>query len=606
MEILQYFEPFAIPFDFGTIFLFAVITYKFLKWILNLSNDNKILFARAFLPHNIFLSLKEIIQESLIHNKIFKTNTLLGYMHTSLAFGWFLLIVVGNIETKFYNGISLELPHYPIFFKYFLYREHLEYDGTSYEGYPLEGFFDVIMELLLVFVLSGVFLAYYKRFNSKKFGMKRTTKLKLGDRLAMSALWCIFPLRLLAESFNCAVFPHSPYYFITGNLGDLFANIIPAPALPHLSMMFWWMYSTSLGLFFIALPFSRYMHIITEPLLIFVRTAGVKLEKDIKEGYAQMQLNACSRCGICIDVCQLSSVSINNIQGAYFVQNLRYNDHYDPEIVNNCMMCGRCSDVCPVGVDIIGLKTNARATFNNPNFADLKYIPQPKAEQADVMYFAGCMTQLTPAIKKSMEKIFTAANIHYTFLDKDGGVCCGRPQILAGQVDAAKQLIEKNKKAILESGAKIFVTSCPICYKVFKDEYNLEGIEVLHHTQYILRLIKNGQLITNKIKKDVVYHDPCELSHNSGITNEPRELISLIADLKNPKYDKRKAVCCGGSLGSKELRPYKRSLIAKEAITTMNPNGDMLITACPLCKRTFTEPNMCEVEDVAQLVASVL
>ena len=73
MEILQYFEPFAIPFDFGTFFLFAVIIYKFLKWILNLSNDNKILFARAFLPHNIFLSLKEIIQESLIHNKIFNS-----------------------------------------------------------------------------------------------------------------------------------------------------------------------------------------------------------------------------------------------------------------------------------------------------------------------------------------------------------------------------------------------------------------------------------------------------------------------------------------------------------------------------------------------------
>lgn len=35
--------------------------------------------------------------------------------------------------------------------------------------------------------------------------MRRTTKHVLGDRIALSALWLIFPARLLAESMTSAV-----------------------------------------------------------------------------------------------------------------------------------------------------------------------------------------------------------------------------------------------------------------------------------------------------------------------------------------------------------------------------------------------------------------
>jgi hypothetical protein len=38
----------------------------------------------------------------------------------------------------------------------------------------------------------------------------------------------------------------------------------------------WWFYSISLGVFFFALPFSRYMHIFTEIPLIFLRNAGIR------------------------------------------------------------------------------------------------------------------------------------------------------------------------------------------------------------------------------------------------------------------------------------------------------------------------------------------
>ena len=41
-------------------------------------------------------------------------------------------------------------------------------------------------------------------------------------------------------------------------------------------------------------------------------------------------------------------------------------------------------------------------------------------EKADVLFFAGCMTHLTPAIKNSMVKILDASGVNYNFIDETG------------------------------------------------------------------------------------------------------------------------------------------------------------------------------------------
>jgi len=46
--------------------------------------------------------------------------------------------------------------------------------------------------------------------------------------------------------------------------------------------------------------------------------------------------------------------------------------------------------------------------------------------------------------------------------------------------------------------------------KVFKEEYNL-NIEVLHHSQYLLRLVEEEKITLNHQNIQAVYHDPCEL-----------------------------------------------------------------------------------------------
>jgi Fe-S oxidoreductase len=188
-------------------------------------------------------------------------------------------------------------------------------------------------------------------------------------------------------------------------------------------------------------------------------------------------------------------------------------------------------------------------------------------------------------------------------MDEDGSACCGRPQKLAGNLKAMQQLMDFNKKRIIDSGAKTLVTSCPICYKVFSEDYKL-GIEVLHHTQYLNRLVEQKLLPVQADNKKVVYHDPCELGRGAGIYDEPRKLLTHVATLVSTKHEKQDSLCCGGSLGNLEIEATNRSLIAKNVVDELTkPNPDVIATACPLCKKTFIKVSSVQVLDIAELIA---
>ena len=119
--------------------------------------------------------------------------------------------------------------------------------------------------------------------------MRRTTKHVAGDRVALSALWLIFPARLAAESVTCALYGGGS--FLTGSLGDWLAAHVGTMALMNLETAAWWIYSSCLGIFFVALPFSRYMHIFTEIPLIFLRR--YRLRSGEKQGaYDNFQVEA--------------------------------------------------------------------------------------------------------------------------------------------------------------------------------------------------------------------------------------------------------------------------------------------------------------------------
>ena len=608
------FDPFVIPFNIGLYFILIYAVVRSVIWFNDLSRPDKLRLQRGFFGKTFGQSIKEIFLESLIHRKILKSNPRLGYMHMSLAFGWFLLILFGTIEADVFGAHHLNAPYKSIFFKFFN-PEH----GRS----GFEAAYSFLMDLILAFILSGLLLAVIKRFSSKVVGMKKTTKLRVLDKVALTSLWLIFPSRLLAESFTSGAYGTGS--FLTGSLGSVLASFLPAQEMAY---PFWWLYSLSLGTFFILLPLTRYMHIPTELFLIFARNSGIKTG-DQPGAFREIQIYSCSSCGICIDACQLNfSAGITNIQSAYLMKGIRNNENVS-DIAFNCLICGRCDQKCPVGIELTPLRMLSRRagetveseqTILKKYFPDRKsvlparpaadpsytFLKQYEPAKTDVIYFAGCMTHLTPAIKNSMVAILEASGVRYNFLDEMGGVCCGRPLMLAGQDREARELINHNSQLIWKSGAHTLVTSCPICYKVFKESYYLD-VEVLHHSQFIKNLIEDGSLKLNFLRRKVTYHAPCELGRGSGVYDEPKDVLRYVARLQETGFEDKNSLCCGGSLGNIKISSRQKSMIAHDVAAELTKdNPDILATSCPLCKKTLAAATTTKVADISEIVADAI
>ncbi len=597
------YNHFVIPFCIGIAFFLIWITVGCIRLLLKIPHHDRLRFWASLVnPVTALKNIRDLFFDCLFHVKIWKRKPLLGYMHSAIAFGWFMLIVLGHIEVALFVpkrlGISKTALFYPIFYRFFVWMNP---GHTTLRGWV----FFFLMDFFLLYVLTGIALAVFKRFRSLALGMKHTTKPSFADRVALYSLWLIFPLRLLAESFTADLSGGS---FLTIPVNHLWHFIFGDKLW---IMPSWWLYSICLGLFFAAMPFSRYMHILTEVLWILLRNAGIKPNHP-RKGVAEAEIYACSSCGLCLDACPMNVQKKNlKYSSVYFIRFLRrHNEKKINEIADKCLMCDKCHALCPVGVDAPALRRAQRATVNNSIGFDYSYLdsasasvergwtsPGPDCRPAEgedttpeVMYFAGCMSHLTPRIIKSVEKVFKAAGVSYVFADEGGGICCGRPLMLAGRNEAAAKTITANKKMIEGSGCKTLVLSCPICFKVFKEEYHLEGIKVLHYTQFFNELIASGRLKPVMGQERLVYHDPCELGRGCNVYYEPRAALSQLGTLVKASKEYDESLCCGGSLGSLTLDARDRAKISEAAVISLVANKpDKIVTACPLCLKTFSE-----------------
>ena len=535
-RFLTGYNDFVLPFMIGMIFILSYCVIGLVRIILQLpKEDRKKFFISLVTPKTIAKNIRDIFCDCLFHVKLWKRNKLLGYMHSSIAFGWFMLIVIGHIEVFLYVPHRAKLFYYPIFFRYFVAETESTMRGA---------FFFFLMDFFLLMVLSGIFLAMFKRIQSKVFGMRRTTNPSFLDLVGLYSLWAIFPLRLLAEGFTADIsggsfLTKSLNYVLNSFLSD-HTNMLPA----------WWAYSCALGVFFIVLPFTRYMHIPAEILLIPLRNAGIRI-KNARKGFAKAEVYSCPNCGLCIDACPMGVMKTHIKDTTVYLnrQIRRGNEKRIEEISDKCLLCGKCTAICPVGVEGDKLRIAQRSIRRyalNPDYSNISTSLLPvsagnrdavkPAGEEKVLYYAGCMTALTPVIRKAMESLLTKAGVRYDLMDKDGGLCCGRPMMMAGRLDQARQMIDKNTEIIMSSGAHTLLLTCPICYRIFKEKYILPGIEVIHHTEYLARLISDGKL---KIKKDdarYVFHDPCELGRGCGIYEQPREALSFAGNVKESMF----------------------------------------------------------------------
>lgn len=245
---------------------------------------------------------------------------------------------------------------------------------------------------------------------------------------------------------------------------------------------------------------------------------------------------------------------------------------------------------------------------------------EAQGKKAEVVFWVGCagsFDERAKKITKAFVKILNHTQTPFAVLGTEES-CTGDPAKRAGNEFLFQMQALQNITTLDRYGVTTIVTTCPHCFNTLKNEYPELGghYKVLHHTQFLKSLIKEGRL---KIEggsykgKRITYHDPCYLARANNIFEAPRELIKkLDAELVEMKSCKTRGLCCGAGGAQMFKEPEKGDmdiniLRTKDAIATQ---AKIIATGCPYCNTMMTDgvkfhekEDQILVKDIAELIA---
>ena len=213
-----------------------------------------------------------------------------------------------------------------------------------------------------------------------------------------------------------------------------------------------------------------------------------------------------------------------------------------------------------------------------------------------MIYFRGCTArEKETAIQDATEKLLRLAGIDYHILNDEK--CCGSVLLRTGFIRQAQEQIQKNTEILKD---ELILTSCAGCYKTLKDDY--EGLDVIHISQFLKQLIDDDKLSFTKKDLKVTYHDSCHLGRHSNIFDEPRDVISAVADLVEMENIRENSICCGAGGGVKSAYPEIASQMAEYRVNQAKETGaELLLTPCPFCKLNLKNDDL-EVMDLTEFL----
>ncbi|MGD9115991.1 MAG: (Fe-S)-binding protein [Dehalococcoidia bacterium] len=317
-----------------------------------------------------------------------------------------------------------------------------------------------------------------------------------------------------------------------------------------------------------------------------------------------------------------------------------------------CTTCGACDEVCPVWVDhidkIVDLRRNLvmeqssmpetaegalrsiedrghpwrGTTLSRTDWAeglDVKLMADDS--DVDILFWVGCtgaLEERSTKISQAVAKLLKAAGVNFAILGTEES-CCGEPARRMGNEYLFQMQAEKNIEILKNYGVKRIVAACPHGYNILKNEYPQFGgeYEVIHHTELIARLIKEGKLKVGKALSEVVtYHDACYLGRYNDIYQPPRQLIKAVPGikLKEMERNKRRSFCCGAGGGHMWIEESEgRRINEMRTEQVMETGAEKVVTACPFCMQMFEDgikakeaEEKLKVIDIAELLAAQL
>jgi len=243
-------------------------------------------------------------------------------------------------------------------------------------------------------------------------------------------------------------------------------------------------------------------------------------------------------------------------------------------------------------------------------------------EAPEVLFWVGCAGSFDDRAKKitkAIAKILHKASVKFAVLGTEEA-CTGDPAKRAGNEFLFQMQAMMNIQVLNGYEVKRIVTGCPHCFNTIKNEYPELGghYEVMHHTQFIQQLIKEGKLGiagggTFKGKR-ITFHDPCYLGRGNGEYEAPRELLSkLDAELVEMKRCKSRGLCCGagGAQMFKDAEPGNKEVNIERTEEALEIKPNIIATGCPFCNTMMTDgvknkeqEGEVQVLDVAELIAN--
>ncbi len=297
-----------------------------------------------------------------------------------------------------------------------------------------------------------------------------------------------------------------------------------------------------------------------------------------------------------------------------------------PEAAWACTTCGACMQACPVQdepmLDIIDvrrqqvmmegefpaqLQTAFRGMERSQNpwginhakrldWADgLNVKTTDDNPEPQVLFWVGCAASYDPQSQKTARafvQLLQHANVDFAVLGKRE-CCTGDTARRAGNEYLYRQLAETNVATLNEVKPKLIVASCPHCMNTVGKEYKQLGgdYKVIHHTEYLQRLVDDGLIETESGNATVAYHDPCYLGRHNGVYDAPRNLLNILNNsVVELDRTRENSFCCGAGgaqfwkeeeAGSQRISD-NRYLEVKARLD--GAAEKVLAVGCPFCK----------------------
>ncbi len=444
-------------------------------------------------------------------------------------------------------------------------------------------------------------------------------------------------------------------------VGRFFSLFLPPEHLPDSHAFLWWFHLLLVYALIAWLPYSKLLHVLTSPANIYFRSLEPKgamlkpINMDTAESFGVkgldqftwkglLDLDACTECGRCQDVCPAFSTG-KPLSPKALILDLRDELHINgaamptrktapnvaepligrviqEETLWSCTTCMACMEECPVFIEHVPKIIDMRrylvmeeGKFPETMQRTLRSLearghPYPgisasridwceglnirilsDAVPAEYLYWVGCSTALNTRnqkIARAFAQLLRQAGIDFAILGQEER-CSGDPARRIGNEYLFEKLARRNIDLLQSHGVKKIVTTCPHCFNTLKNEYPRFGgvFEVQHHSQMLAELVQQGRLSPNDgLEAKVTFHDPCYLGRYNDTYEEPREVIAAVpgVSLVEMRQHREKSFCCGaggGLMWTEE--PSDKRVNCVRAQHAIESGSDVVAVACPFC-----------------------